>query len=55
MQDGRTALKQASLNGHQNIVDVLLRGGANPDLHDRVNARQESGVHTNLRIHPEYC
>ena len=36
MQDGQTALEQASINGHHNVVEFLLGAGANPDLKDKV-------------------
>lgn len=36
MQDGETALEQASMKGHQKVVESLLGAGANPDLQDKV-------------------
>ena len=36
MQDGWTALKSASNNGHHKVVELLLGAGANPDLQDKV-------------------
>ena len=44
MQDGETALEQASMKGHQKVVESLLRAGANPDLQDKVRKRQEGCV-----------
>ena len=41
MQDGETALEQASMKGHQKVVESLLRAGANPNLQDKVRKRQE--------------
>ena len=36
MQDGAVALGRASMNGHEEVVDVLLRARANPDLQKEV-------------------
>ena len=36
IQDGWTALKSASNNGHHKVVELLLGGGANPDIQDKV-------------------
>ena len=36
VQDGWTALKQASIKGHQKVVELLLGAGANPDLQNKV-------------------
>ena len=36
IQDGQTALVQASIKGHHNVVEFLLGAGANPDLQDKV-------------------
>ena len=36
LQDGQTALEQASFRGHHNVVEFLLGAGANPDLQDKV-------------------
>ena len=36
IQDGWTALKRASFEGHHKVVEVLLGAGANPDLQDQV-------------------
>ena len=40
IQNGWTALKQASINGHHMVVKLLLGAGANPDLQDKVSMRQ---------------
>ena len=45
IQDGWTALKQASFNGHLKVVELLLETGANPDIQNKVRAGQ---VHANL-------
>ena len=37
IQDGWTSLKTASFNGHQKVVELLLRSGANPDLQSKVS------------------
>ena len=36
IQNGWTALEQASFKGHQKVVELLLGAGANPDLQDKV-------------------
>ena len=36
IQDGYTALTEASFNGHQKVVELLLRAKANPNLQDKV-------------------
>ena len=36
MQDGAVALGRACLNGHLEVVDLLLRARANPDLQKEV-------------------
>ena len=36
LQNGVTALVDASQEGHTQIVDSLLKAGANPDLKDNV-------------------
>ena len=35
---GRTALGYAVHNGHKQVVDVLLKAGANPDIRSPVTA-----------------
>ena len=47
-QDGYTALRTASFNGHHKVVELLLGAGANPDLQDKVRIQQDSCVHSNL-------
>jgi len=37
IQDGETALEQASFKGHQKVVELLLGAEANPDLQDKVS------------------
>ena len=37
VQDGTTPLYVASQNGHTNVVDVLLRHGADPNLAKHVS------------------
>ena len=49
IQDGWTALKLSSSNGHHKVVELLLGVGANPDLQDKVRTGQDSGMHANLR------
>ena len=34
--DGMTALAWAASEGHKQVVDVLLKAGANPDVQDNV-------------------
>ena len=36
IQNGRTALAQAAYEGHEQVMDVLLKAGANPDIQDHV-------------------
>ena len=48
IQDGHTALRTASFNGHHKVVELLLGGGANPDLQDKVKRGWDSGVHSDL-------
>ena len=35
-KDGITALAGAAYKGHKQVVDVLLKAGANPDIQDKV-------------------
>ena len=44
IQDGWTALQQASFKGHHKVVELLLGAGANPDLQDKVRTGQNSGA-----------
>ena len=43
IQDGQTALGQASIRGHHNVVEFLLGAGANPDLQDKVGKFIQGG------------
>ena len=36
IQYGSTALKAASSDGHHKVVELLLGGGAKPDIQDKV-------------------
>ena len=45
VQDCYTALRTASFNGHNKVVEVLIGVGANPDLQDKVRRGWDSGVH----------
>ena len=36
--NGMTALAWAAYEGHEQVVDVLLKAGANPDIQDKVTA-----------------
>ena len=44
IQNGWTALKRASFNGHHKVVELLLRAGANPDLLDKVRTGWDNGT-----------
>ena len=46
VQNGDSALDQASIKGHYKVVELLLGAGANPDLQDKVRTGQESDVCT---------
>ena len=59
IQDGETALKVASFKGHQKVVELLLRAGANSDLQNKVkagyllaNLSNESDMCYNLPVNP---
>ena len=52
LQDGQTALEQASIKGHHNVVEFLLRAGANPDLQDEVRAFIPGWELIGLNFHP---
>ena len=54
IQDGWTALKQASNRGHHKVVKVLLGAGANPNLQNKVSTGQNrilGQCHT-FGVHP---
>lgn len=38
IQDGMTALVWAAYQGHEQIVHILLKEGANPDIPDQVHS-----------------
>ena len=42
IQNGWTALQQASNLDHQKVVELLLRAGAKPDLQDKVGTGWDS-------------
>ena len=46
IQNGATALEQASFSGHHKVVELLLGAGANPDLQDKVRTEQNNGLCT---------
>ena len=54
MQNGWTALKQASFRGHHKIVEVLLGAGANPNLQNKVSTGQNRipSRCLNFGVHP---
>ena len=47
IQDGITALAVAAHGGHEQVVDVLLKAGANPDIQDKVTGC----VHADCNVH----
>ena len=52
IQDGQTALEQASIKGHYNVVEFLLGAGANPDLQDKVRTFIPGWELIGLKFHP---
>ena len=49
IQNGYTALEQASIKGHHKVVELLLGAGTNLDIQDKVRRTgQNSDVHVNL-------
>ena len=50
IQDGGTALGEASIGGHHKIVEVLLGAGANPNLQDKVRTGQNR-IHALLLVY----
>ena len=52
IQDGQTALEQASIKGHHNVVEILLGAGANPDLQDKVGKLIPGWDLIGLKFHP---
>lgn len=54
-QDGCTALSFAASNGHEDVVELLLGAGADPDLADMViNSGMHSIVGVHTYAHTEY-
>ena len=47
IQDGGTALAWAAHEGHEQVVDVLLKAGAKPDIQNKVI----ECVHTDCNVH----
>ena len=47
IQNGRTALTRAASNGHEQVVDVLLKAGAKPDIQSKVM----ECVHADCNVH----
>ena len=52
IQDGQTALEQACIKGHHNVVEFLLGAGANPDLQDKVGKFIPGWELIGLKFHP---
>ena len=52
VQDSQTALQQASIRGHHNVVELLLGAGANPDLQDKVGKLTPGWELIGLNFHP---
>ena len=46
IQNGLTALAWAAHEGHEHVVDLLLKAGANPDNQDPVT----ESVHTDCNV-----
>ena len=44
LQDGDSALMEASLGGHNECLEALLRGGAYVDIRDEVSSSQSMSV-----------
>ena len=47
IQNGGTALARAAYNSHEQVVDVLLKAGAKPDIQDKVI----ECVHADCNVH----
>ena len=47
IQNGRTALTRAASNSHEQVVDVLLKAGAKPDIQSKVI----ECVHADCNVH----
>ena len=50
IQNGDTALDQASFRGHHKVVELLLGAGANPDIQDKVRTVQNQCL--TASVHP---
>ena len=44
IQDGVTPLHFACENGHDEVVKILLQGGADPNIQDKVNNRDTTRI-----------